>query len=107
MRRCQLRAPRDVEMLDCLAEPAPEGERRCDLARRCTEVWVERQARPTAVIPEDERLDVRALGPELQISLESRLLDATTESSGLVPFEYRQWDFGVDYAPVLGVQYYP
>ena len=99
MRRCQLRAPRDVEMLDCLAEPAPEGERRCDLARRCTEVWVERQARPTAVIPEDERLDVRALGPELQISLESRLLDATTESSHydlvLLVRGRGQWDGGV------------
>lgn len=99
VRRCQLRAPRDVEMLDCLAEPTPDGERRCDLARRCTEVWVERHARPTAVIPDDERLDARALGPELQITLESRLLNATTESSRydlvLLVRGRGQWDGGV------------
>lgn len=99
VRRCQLRAPRDVEMLDCLAEPTPDGERRCDLARRCTEVWVERQARPTAMIPDGERVDARALGPELQITLESRLLNATTESSRydlvLLVRGRGQWDGGL------------
>lgn len=99
VRRCQLRAPRDVEMLDCLGEPTPDGERRCDLARRCTEVWVERHARPTATIPEDERVDARALGPELQITLESRLLNATTDSSRydlvLLVRGRGQWDGGV------------
>lgn len=99
VRRCMARAPRDVQMLDCLAEPTTDGTRRCDLARRCTEVWVERRSRPTAIVPERERLDARALGPELQISLESRLLNASPDSSRydlvLLVRGRGQWDGGV------------
>lgn len=99
VRRCQTRAPRDVQMLRCLQEPTPDGARRCDLALRCTEVWVERRSRPTAIAPERERLDARALGPELEISLESRLLNASPESSRydlvLLVRGRGQWDGGV------------
>ncbi len=99
VRRCQVRAPRDVQMLNCLQEPTEDGARRCDLALRCTEVWIERRARPSAIIPERERLDARALGPELEIALESRLLNASPDSSRydlvLLLRGRGQWDGGV------------
>lgn len=99
VRRCQARAPRDLQMINCLQEPTPDGARRCDLALRCTEVWVERRARPTAITPERERLDARALGPELEISIESRLLNASPDSSRydlvLLVRGRGQWDGGL------------
>lgn len=99
VRRCMARAPRDTQMLDCLAAPTPDGARRCDLARRCAEVWVERGARPAAISPERERLDARALGPEVEISLEARLLNASPDASRydlvLLLRGRGQWDGGV------------
>jgi hypothetical protein len=99
VRRCQSRAPRDVQMLNCLQEATPDGARRCDLALRCTEVWIERRARPAAIVPERERLDARALGPELELSLEARLLNASPESSRydlvLLVRGRGQWDGGL------------
>ncbi len=94
LRRCMRREARDAEAYACL-----EGARRCDLARRCTEVWVERLARPAALVPEGERVDARALGPALELSLESRLLNATTDSSRyelmLLIRGRAQWDGGL------------
>jgi hypothetical protein len=94
VRRCMRRERRDSEVFACL-----EGAARCDLARRCTEVWVERLERPAALLPEGERLDATALGPEVQISLESRLLNASTDSSRydlvLLVRGRGQWDGGL------------
>lgn len=99
VRRCQLDAPRDARMFECLREPTADGSRRCDLARRCTEVWVERHARPMALSPEHERIDARLLGPDVQISLESRLLNASQDSSRydlvLLLRGRGQWDGGI------------
>lgn len=93
-RRCMRRERRDAQVFTCLEEA-----RRCDLARRCTEVWVERLERPPAITPEGERLDATALGPELEISLESRLLNASTDSSRydlvLLIRGRGQWDGGL------------
>lgn len=99
MRRCQLRTARDVPMLNCLAEPTPDGSPRCDLALRCVAVISERSARPEAVIPEHDRVDATALGPELQIALEARLLNASPDSSRyelvLLVRGRGQWDGGI------------
>lgn len=81
MRRCFARASRDAEALRCLAEPTPDGSRRCDLARRCVEVTIERAERPEAITPERGRLDARALGTDVEISLEARLIQAIPEAS--------------------------
>ncbi len=81
MRRCFARSSRDAPSLACLAEPTPDGSRRCDLARRCVELEVERPARPAALEPERGRLDARALGPDVEISLEARLVSALPEAS--------------------------
>lgn len=99
VRRCQLRAARDVPMLNCLAEPWPEGSRRCDLLRRCVTVSTEESARPEAVAPEHDRIDASSLGPELQIALEARLLNASPDSSRyelvLLVRGRGQWDGGI------------
>jgi hypothetical protein len=94
VRRCMRREPRDGQVFTCLEDAA-----RCDLARRCTEVWVERLERPVAITPEGERLDARALGTELEVSLEARLLNASTDASRydlvLLIRGRGQWDGGL------------
>jgi hypothetical protein len=94
VRRCMRRERRDAQIFTCLEEAT-----RCDLARRCTEVWIERIERPAAITPEGERLDARALGTELEVSLESRLLNASADSSRydlvLLLRGRGQWDGGL------------
>jgi len=86
-------------MLNCLAEPTPDGQPRCDLARSCVSVVTERNARPEAIIPERGRVDGSALGPEVQVSLEARLLNASPDSSRydlvLLLRGRAQWDGGL------------
>ncbi|MEZ4448850.1 MAG: hypothetical protein R3B09_05155 [Nannocystaceae bacterium] len=59
---------------------------------------------PSLVSVIQELVDQEGWAPGQHVVL---ILDATAEASDLVPFEYRQWDYGVEFAPVLGIQYYP
>lgn len=54
---------------------------RCDQARACTEVWVSRVGRPAVTPVEGERFDARALGADVEVALEGRLVNASTEGS--------------------------
>ncbi|MFN7701407.1 MAG: hypothetical protein ACK6CU_12220 [Deltaproteobacteria bacterium] len=95
VRRCQVRARGDVELLECLERSSPDGAPHCDLARRCTERHLERVERPSPVVPEGERLEAQALGPEVQLSLESRLVSAGRYELVLLLRGRGQWDGGL------------
>lgn len=99
VRRCQTRASQDAEMLVCLTSATRHRPRRCDLVRRCVEVRAADSERPEASVPLGGRFDATGLGPEIETSLEARLLrtgpDGSRYALVLLLRGRAQWDGGL------------